>query len=347
MNRNDYGDERIDIDVSLTHLVQEKIEEVVDKSIPLGSSGLLDRDVGEIKNEIYDYVYDDLITLTKKDRVAKGSPDYVFKTFLTFRAVMYYRIANAIYKRREIIEGLMEEIAKKISEDAKGETKIHIEPAATIGRRFVIDHGTDTVIGENCTIGSDCYILNKVILGARKFGSPDIPEDRHPKIGDNVRIAAFVRILGPITVGSDVVISPHCVITHDIPSNCKVVIVNQLQICRGGTSDCREIYGIVPEDGGIICIYGKGLQDSSVSLAELLDEDIREINDFEIIIKERDDNIIKLRVSIKNRIMDNEIKEKLKEVVLIIRNDEKEIIVTKALGLKRAIEALIENKVGA
>jgi serine O-acetyltransferase len=343
---NAYDNEYIDDDVSLAHLVAKKIEEAVDKSIPLVSSGLIDRDVVEIKSEIFDYVYEDLIALTKKDRAAKGSPDYVFNTFLTFRAVMYYRIANTIYARTDIFEGLREHIAKKISEYAKGKTKIHIEPTATIGRRFVIDHGTDTVIGEKCTIGSDCYILNRVILGAREFGSPDIPEDRHPKIGDNVRIAAFVRILGPITVGDNVFIGPHCIITHDIPSNCNVIIVNQLQICRGSTSDCREIYGIVPEDSGIIYIYGKGLMDSSVSLAELLDEDIRENNDFDIIIKERDDNIIKLQVSIKNEIMNNEIKEKLKEV-LIIKNDEKEIIVTKAIGLKRAIESLIENKIGA
>ena len=115
MNKNAYDNEYIDDDVSLAHLVAEKIEEAVDKSIPLVSSGLIDRDVAEIKSEIFDYVYEDLIALTKKDRAAKGSPDYVFNTFSTFRAVMYYRIANTIYGRKDIFEGLREDIAKKIS----------------------------------------------------------------------------------------------------------------------------------------------------------------------------------------------------------------------------------------
>ncbi len=192
-------------------------------------------------------------------------------------------------------------------------------------------------------------------MGVRKFGDDtleskeiknNIPTRRHPIIGNNVRLSAFAKILGPITIGDNVFISPHCMITHNIPSNCKVVIVNQLQICRGSTCDHREIYGIVPEDNGIIYIYGKGLQDSSVLfVVESLDDDIREIDSIETIINEKYDDMIKLQMSIKNKIKNDEIKLKPEEVKMVIIKDEREMIITESIGLRRAIETLMESKV--
>ena len=346
--------------------IRENIDEIVEKVLPKKRRvpiGMVKKDVTIIKDEIYDYVYSDLVAFTENDPAAQGSPDYVFNTSSTFQAVKCYRIANIIYRYENIPAEMRRDIAKKISEHAKHATAVEIEPTAKIGKRFIIDHGTGTVIGGDCMIGSDCYILNGVVLGVRKFGEAlefkeivtnNILGRRHPKIGNRVRISAFAKILGPIVVGDDVFISPHCRITHDIPSNSNVLIVNQLQVCRGiegSTCDPREIYGIVPEEGGIICIYGKGLRDSLVSLVEFLDEDIdkdiQKIGDIKIIIKERGDDMVKLQFLIKDEIENYKIKEKLKKMGMVIRKDEKEIIVTESIGLKRAIEYLMRTKVGA
>lgn len=353
------GDANIASSLKIGH-VRENIDNIVEKALPikiLATIGMVKEDVTTIKDEIYDYVYSDLVAFTENDPAAQGSPDYVFNTSSTFEAVKCYRIANIIYRAKDIPEQMRRDIAKKISERAKHGTAVEIEPTAKIGRRFIIDHGVGTVIGGDCIIGSDCYMLNGVVLGVRKFGEPSESKEivtdnilgrRHPTIGNRVRISAFAKILGPIVVGDDVFISPHCRITHDIPSNSNVVIVNQLQICRGiegSTYDPREIYGIVPEEEGIICIYGKGLHDSLVSLVELLDEGIdeslRKIDDIEIIIKERSDDIVKLQFLIKDKIKNNEIKKELKKMGIVIRKDEKEIIVTESIGLKRAIEPLM------
>ena len=44
-------------------------------------------------------------------------------------------------------------------------TGIEIHPAAVIGRRLFIDHGTGVVIGETAEIGDDCTLYHGVTLG--------------------------------------------------------------------------------------------------------------------------------------------------------------------------------------
>ena len=51
-----------------------------------------------------------------------------------------------------------------IQNRGKKKTGIEIHPAATIGRRFFIDHGMGVVIGETTEIGDDVLIAFKDIL---------------------------------------------------------------------------------------------------------------------------------------------------------------------------------------
>ena len=67
-----------------------------------------------------------------------------------------------------------------------------------------------TVIGRNCTIGS-C-----VTIGG-KSGWYEVPV-----IGDNVQISSGAKILGPIRIGSNVIIGANAVVTKDVPSDCVV-----------------------------------------------------------------------------------------------------------------------------
>lgn len=60
------------------------------------------------------------------------------------------------------------------------QTGIEIHPAATIGRRFFIDHGTGVVIGETAVIGDDVMIYQGVTLG----GTGKDTGKRHPTIGN-------------------------------------------------------------------------------------------------------------------------------------------------------------------
>ncbi len=66
------------------------------------------------------------------------------------------------------------------------------------------------VVGKNCTIGT-C-----VTIGG-KSGWYEVPI-----IGDNVQISSGAKILGPVRIGSNVVVGANAVIVKDVPSNCVV-----------------------------------------------------------------------------------------------------------------------------
>ena len=311
----------------------------------LVSLNITEDDVEQIHKDISDFVYGDLITLSEYDPAAKGY-DYLINRS-TFKAVMHYRIANIIYYYEGIkTPATRELIAHSISEVAKLSFGIDINPAAMIGEKFVLDHGQNTIIGETCVIGSNCYMLDNNILGVRKFGlrkSGKIVNKnkrRHPMLGHGVRLSGQTRLLGPITIGNNVHISPHSVITHDVPENSKVVIANQLQICRG-KCDEREIYGVVPENNGIICIYGTGLQNSSVSFVENIKGAYETYDFIKVEMIEADTNKIRFKIVIDNKKSKSNCN--LNNVQIWLQKDGCELILTNSRGLVKIFKSLVWN----
>ena len=71
-------------------------------------------------------------------------------------AILLYRLSHWLWKHH------MQFLARAISQIAKWLTGVEIHPAATIGRRLVIDHGTGIVIGATTEIGDDCLIYQGV-----------------------------------------------------------------------------------------------------------------------------------------------------------------------------------------
>lgn len=95
---------------------------------------------------------------------------------------------------------------------------IEIHPAATIGRRFLIDHGMGIVIGQTAIIGDDCLLYQGVTLGMTGHHGGK----RHPTLGDNVMVGANATILGDIRVGDNVKVGAGAVVVHDVPANVTV-----------------------------------------------------------------------------------------------------------------------------
>lgn len=110
-------------------------------------------------------------------------------------------------------------LARLLSNWVRFVTGIEIHPGATIGRRFVIDHGMGVVIGETAVIGDDVLIYHGVTLG----GKENIRTKRHPTVGNNVMIGAESIVLGNITIGDNVQIGAGSVITRDVPSDSVLV----------------------------------------------------------------------------------------------------------------------------
>ena len=96
-----------------------------------------------------------------------------------------------------------------------------IHPAATIGRRFSIDHGMGIVIGGTAVIGDDCMLYQGVTLGMKATTFEDVK--RHPTLGNNVLVGANAVILGNITVGSGARVGAGAVVVEDVPQDVTVV----------------------------------------------------------------------------------------------------------------------------
>lgn len=110
-------------------------------------------------------------------------------------------------------------LARFLSHLTRWLTGIEIHPGATIGCRFFIDHGMGVVIGETAEIGDDCTLYHGVTLGGTSWEKGK----RHPTLLNNVVVGAGAKVLGPITVGTNVRVGSNAVITHDVPNNGTVV----------------------------------------------------------------------------------------------------------------------------
>jgi serine O-acetyltransferase len=109
--------------------------------------------------------------------------------------------------------------ARLLSHVARFLTGIEIHPGATIGRRFVIDHGMGVVIGETAEIGDDVMLYQGVTLGGRSMERLK----RHPTLGNGVVVGAGAILLGPVDIGTGARIGAGAVVVHDVPPGATVV----------------------------------------------------------------------------------------------------------------------------
>ena len=112
----------------------------------------------------------------------------------------------------------LHELALFLARRSRKRYGIEIHPAATIGRRFLIDHGMGIVIGQTAVIGDDCLLYQGVTLGMTGHHGGK----RHPTLGDNVMVGANATILGNIRIGDNVKVGAGAVVVHDVPSNVTV-----------------------------------------------------------------------------------------------------------------------------
>ncbi|WP_408071827.1 serine O-acetyltransferase [Butyrivibrio sp. JL13D10] len=132
-------------------------------------------------------------------------------------------------------------IPRIMTEYAHSKTGIDIHPGATIGKYFMIDHGTGIVIGETSIIGEHVKVYQGVTIGAlsTRGGQALKGAKRHPTIEDNVTIYAGASILGGETViGHDSVVGSNAFLTTSIAPGTRVSIKNQeLQFNNGSAKD--------------------------------------------------------------------------------------------------------------
>lgn len=172
---------------------------------------------------LFERLREDIATFKQRDPAARSSLE-IFLLYPGLKAIRMHRRANWCYRH-----GLFF-VARWISQRAAHKTGIEIHPAATIGRRFFIDHGTGVVIGETAVIGDDVIIYQGVTLG----GTGKDSGKRHPTLGDNVMVGAGAKVLGNFTVGSDSKIAAGAVVLGPVPENSTAVGIPAHIVRRDG-----------------------------------------------------------------------------------------------------------------
>ena len=155
------------------------------------------------------------------DPAAKNVSEIIL-SYPGFKAIAVHRLGHCLHNLG------VPYIPRMLNEEIHSKTGVDINPGATIGDHFFIDHGTGVVIGETTVIGSYVKIYQGVTLGALSF-----PKDacgmllrdikRHPTIGDHVTIYANASVLGPITVGDHSVVGSNAWVKEDIPPYSRVL----------------------------------------------------------------------------------------------------------------------------
>lgn len=110
-------------------------------------------------------------------------------------------------------------LARVLSQITRHITGVEIHPAATIGRRFFIDHGMGVIVGETSIVGDDVTLFQGVTLG----GTGKETGKRHPNIEDGVVVGVGACVLGNITVGARSKVGGGAVVVEDVPPDCTVV----------------------------------------------------------------------------------------------------------------------------
>lgn len=82
-----------------------------------------------------------------------------------------------------------------------------------LGRRVVFEHAGCVIIHANSTIGDDCILRQGVTLGNRYLDR----SSEAPVLGQRVNVGAGAKLLGGITIGSDVNIGANAVVLCDVP----------------------------------------------------------------------------------------------------------------------------------
>jgi len=175
---------------------------------------------------LYAEIKEDFSNAYKNDPALNSKIDFLFN-YPGVWAIAWYRIAhrlhNANFKRfARIIMGL-----------AQIFTHIDIHPAARIGKRVFIDHGTGVVIGETCIIEDDVLIYQGVTLG----GVSLMQGKRHPTIRQGAVIGAGAKVLGNITIGEYAKIGANSVVVKEVPDNATAIGIPAHVIEKGRCKD--------------------------------------------------------------------------------------------------------------
>ena len=151
---------------------------------------------------------------------AASSKEEIIVSYPFIEAIAVQRLAHELYLKNVAL------IPRIMAEWAHSRTGIDLNPGATIGSHFFIDHGTGTVVGETAIIGNHVKMYHSVTLGAKSTaaGQGLRGKKRHPTIEDRVTIYPGATILGGETIiGAGSTIGGNVFIMDSVQPNSLVI----------------------------------------------------------------------------------------------------------------------------
>lgn len=180
-------------------------------------------------------IREDFSNAYKNDPALNSRVDFLFN-YPGVWAIAWYRVAHKLYNAN------FKRIARMIMGFSQILTNIDIHPAAQIGRRVFIDHGTGVVIGETTIIEDDVLIYQGVTLG----GVSLIQGKRHPTIKQGAVIGAGAKVLGNITIGERAKIGANSVVVKNVP-DCSTAIGIPAHVIQKGRCTDPFMHNMLPD----------------------------------------------------------------------------------------------------
>ncbi len=175
---------------------------------------------------LYNEIKEDFSNAYKNDPALNSKIDFLFN-YPGVWAIAWYRLAHRLHTSN------FKRLARMIMGLTHIFTHIDIHPAAIIGKRVFIDHGTGVVIGETSVIEDDVLIYQGVTLGGVSLDSGK----RHPTIRQGAVLGAGAKILGNIEIGEYSKIGANSVVVKEVPSCSTAIGIPAHVIAKGRCKD--------------------------------------------------------------------------------------------------------------
>ncbi|MBC8242268.1 MAG: serine O-acetyltransferase, partial [Alphaproteobacteria bacterium] len=157
---------------------------------------------------------EDVQAFMERDPAARSTVEIIL-CYSGYHAIVFYRLGHWLWGANFRL------LARFVLQIGKMLTGIEIHPGASIGRRFVIDHGTGVVIGETSIIGDDVTLYHDVTLGGiapSVDSGSQVGQKRHPTIENGAIIGSGAAILGPIVIAAGAMVGANSVVTKSVPA---------------------------------------------------------------------------------------------------------------------------------
>ncbi len=96
---------------------------------------------------------------------------------------------------------------------------VEIQTGASIGPGLILAHANGILIHNNSIIGRNCTFMFQNTITVGPHAAEEDNRGHYVKIGDGVIIGMGARIIGPVHIGNNVLVSANAVVTRDLPDN--------------------------------------------------------------------------------------------------------------------------------